>query len=241
MGLTIHYHLNAPPGTDAAQALEFVQAMRRRAQGFAQRGRVGRVLPIRTDEQLLRWARQWRSVPHPHRRDLKSEVEITPEAGWLFETDVGEDCEPLRLGLCRYPRTVALAGRRHRTHLPGWRYAGFAKTQYASLHGWAHFRRCHTAVAELVAGLRRLGLDVSISDEGDYWPGRRLDLLRQNLDEMNGAVAAAAGALRDMDPDGAVESPIFRHPHFERVEAAGAEQAGEPLRRALATMTRQPA
>lgn len=241
MGLTIHYTLKAPPDTDAAQARELVARLRQRAMEFKRRQRVETVYPLGAGADILREAEEWLFFPVPGHPNRQHQICVAPEAGWLFPIEVGEDCEPLWLGLCRYPLSVRVEGKLRRTKLNGWRFARCCKTQYASLHGWAHFRRCHTAVAELVAGLRRLGLDVSISDEGDYWPGRRLDLLRQNLDEMNGAVAAAAGALRDMDPDGAVESPIFRHPHFERVEAAGAEQAGEPLRRALATMIHQPA
>ena len=34
---------------------------------------------------------------------------------------------------------------------------------------------------------------MKISDEGGYWPGRNLKALRRSLDEMNRAVAAAAG------------------------------------------------
>jgi hypothetical protein len=37
-------------------------------------------------------------------------------------------------------------------------------------------------------------LDVKIMDEGDYWPARSVSKLRENLDRMNGLVAATAGA-----------------------------------------------
>jgi hypothetical protein len=96
---------------------------------------------------------------------------------------------------------------------------GFCKTQYASLHGWGHFRRCHTAVIDLLVSIQGPGLTVEIHDEGDYWPGRNLAALRRNLDEINGAVAALAGALKDGEEK--VESPIFRHRNFERLEAEG--------------------
>jgi hypothetical protein len=33
----------------------------------------------------------------------------------------------------------------------GWRLSGCSKTQYASLHGWEHFQRCHCAVVNLLA------------------------------------------------------------------------------------------
>ena len=132
-------------------------------------------------------------------------------AGHLFRVAVGRECEPLLLGLCRYARG-------------GWRLKSFCKTQYASLRGWDHFRRCHTAVIDLLAAAKSIGWRVATNDEGDYWPGRDLEALRRNVDEMNGIVAAAAGALKDWGEEHggeAVQSPIFAHPHFERLEAEG--------------------
>ena len=79
---------------------------------------------------------------------------------------------------------------------------------------------------DLLAGARRLGLSVEIHDEGDYWPSRDLKALRQNLDEMNGVVAAAAGALKDAAGDDSIQSPMFAHPHFERLEAEGVRRFG---------------
>jgi hypothetical protein len=224
MGLTVHFKLIAPPGTDASRARELVRAMRRRAQSFKQRGRVDALLPIGDTREDLRWAMDGRSVPHPWRPGEQSWIEIPAVEGCLFPVQVGEDCEPLWLGLCRYPKTVLLGGRRYRTHRSGWRFQGFTKTQYASLHGWEHFRRCHTAVVDLLAGFHGLGLTVEISDEGDYWPGRSLDNLRRNLDEMNGVVAAVAGVFKDAAgdaPQNPVRSPIFAHKDFERLEAEG--------------------
>jgi hypothetical protein len=240
MGLTVHFKLIAPPDTDAARAREFVHAMYRRAQGFKQRGRVDDVLPIGDDEEALRWATQYKSVPHPWRPGCKTGIEIRAEEGCLFPVAVGEDCEPIWLGLCRYPKTVLLEGRRYRTNLNDWRYHGFSKTQYASLHGWEHFRRCHTAVTDLLAGMRCLGLHVEINDEGGFWPGRSVTALRQNLDEMNGIVAAAAGALKDFDESAngqsRVQSPIFAHKNFERLEAEGAARVAPVLKKLRAVL-----
>jgi hypothetical protein len=238
MGLTIHFKLVAPAETDSASAREFVRALRRRAQGFKRRGRVDAVLPIGDDRKSLRWAEDYKSVPHPWKPGCQSGIEIPAEEGFIFPIEVGEDCEPLWLGLCRYPKTVLMGGRRYRTGLPGWRFHGFSKTQYASLHGWEHFRRCHTAVIDLLAGARQLGLAVRINDEGDYWPRRSLEALRRNLDEMNGVVAAAAGALKDWDEalngSSRVQSPILAHPQFERLEAEGvARGAAARLRKIL--------
>ena len=74
-------------------------------------------------------------------------------------------------------------------------------------------------------------LRVKISDEGEYWPRRSLARLRENLEQMNGVVAAAAGALKDAygTGDGGVQSPIFAHQNFERLEATGAAQLAPAL------------
>jgi hypothetical protein len=232
MGLTIHYKLIAPSGTGPERAHEFVSQLRRCAQGFEQRGRVGAVHPLGDDEESLRWARQWVFRREPN-YSLSEYAEVLPLEGFIFPVSVGADCEPLWLGLCRYPLTVMIGGRRFRSELRGWRLHGFCKTQYASLHGWNYFRRCHTAVIDLLAAGRRMGMEIEINDEGEYWPGRDVRALRQNLDEMNGLVAGAAGALKDFCSDTGkprVESPIFAHRDFERLEAEGAEQTGKALK-----------
>jgi len=230
MGLTIHFKLIPPPDTDAARALAIVRQMRRRAQSFKHRGRVKAVLPIGSDRASLRWAREYKPVPHPWKAGCESWIEIPAEEGFLFEVEVGRDCESLSLGLCTYPKTVVMGGRRYRTGLKGWRLKGFSKTQYASLHGWNHFHRCHTAVIDLLHGMRRLGLRVEINDEGDYWPGRSVTALRAELNQMNGVVAAAAGAMKDFNDalgdNREIQSPIFAHPHYERLEAEGASKPG---------------
>ena len=240
MGLTVHFKFLAPPDTDAVRAHELVRALRRRAQDFKRRGRVDDVRPIGGDPKSLRWALQYREVPHPTKAGCESGIEIPAEAGFIFPVIVGKGCEPLWLGLCRYPKTVVMGGRRYRTNRPGWRFAGFSKTQYASLHGWEHFLRCHTAVVDLLSGAQQPGLAVTITDEGDYWPRRSLTALHAELDQMNAVVAAAAGALKDCyesHPDGhPVQSPIFAHQHFEQLEAEGSSRVAPVLEKLRAAI-----
>lgn len=237
MGLTIHFTLAAPPETDAARAGELVRQLRRRALDFQRRGRVDEVRRLGDDAAARRWGREWIGRRDPQHPGREYQAEILPLKGWLFPVKVGADCEPLWLGLCRYPASVVLGGQRRRTRLNGWRLQSFCKTQFAGLHGWEHFRRCHTAVIDLLAGARALGLTVKINDEGDYWPGRNLKALQRNLDEMNGVVAAAAGVLKDWEEENGgppVQSPILAHPNFERLEAEGeARGYASRLRRVL--------
>jgi hypothetical protein len=227
MGLTIHYQLR-PAGThegiDDLQARWVAQELRKLALKFKRAGRLQAVGQMGFTPDLRRLASEWRTRPVPGQPHTFTGDEIRPLAGHLFRVSVGRGCEPLLLGLCRYPRG-------------GWRLKSFCKTQYASLHGWEHFLRCHTAVIDLLAGARRLGFGVKISDEGDYWPRRSVKALQANLEELNAAVAAAAGALKDAaEASGSpgVQSPIFTHAQFERLEAEGeARGHASRLRRLL--------
>lgn len=214
MGLTIHYQLRlarAEAGMDDLQARWAVEALRKLALGFKRQGKLDAVGGIGFGPEERRHAVEWRFRPVRGRPGAFASEEIRPLAGQLFRVGVGRDCEPLWLGLCRYdPR--------------GWRLKSFCKTQFASLRGWEHFRRCHMAVIDLLAGARELGCSVKISDEGGYWPRRDMKALRKNVDEMNAAVAATAGVLKDLagEDDGApIQSPILAHPQFERLEAEG--------------------
>ena len=239
MGLTIHFQFTAAASTTSTRAEEIVASSHSLALGFQREGFVDKVLPIASDlETLHQFAYDWLIVPVPDEENTSTGVEILPTAGWIFLISVGKGCEPLRLGLCRYPDTVRYEGKDLSTGKPAhWQISGFCKTQYASVHGWEHFKRCHCAVAHLLAGCRMPDLDVEIMDEGDYWPNRSVSNLREKLDRMNGLVAATAGALKDViDKPGAVQSPIFEHKHFERLEAQGAPhvvEAVEALRAAL--------
>jgi hypothetical protein len=228
MGLTIHYKLGligAVEGVDHLQARDVVDVARKLALKFKRKGRVDAVGAIGFEPALRRFAREWRFHRVPGAPKSFTEEEIWPVAGWLFFVEVGRGCEPLLLGLCRYDR-------------PGWRLHSFSKTQFAGVHGWEHFQRCHCVVIDLLAALRPLGFKVRINDEGEYWPRRSTAALRRNLGEMNAAIAGAAGALKDANEECGgppVQSPIFAHPQFERLEAQGeAAGAGTRLRKALA-------
>ena len=243
MGLTVHFKIVAPAACTSAQAKKLVYSMRGVASRFENEGMVKQVTPVSTDAKILsRYGCDWLILPLPGEPNTSTGVEILPEAGWLFLVNPGRDCEPLALGLCRYPATVLFQGRKLATKCAGWRLAGFSKTQFASLHGWEHFFRCHRAAIELLAEMRSLGLRVKISDEGEYWPRRSITSLRRNLDQMNGIVAAAAGALKDCNESGdgksSVQSPIFAHKDFERLEAVGATRHATALKKLRKEMAR---
>ncbi len=219
MGLSLHIHAHAPASLSIADAHALVARWHAAAESFAADGRLDHVHGI-SDEaaDLEQFATAWLSLPHPTEPDTCTGVAVTPLEGVIFLVEPGDDCEPLALGLCRYPATG---------HADGWRLLSSCKTQYAGLHGWEHFRRCHLALVDLAAAGQSLGVDMRIEDEGGYWPARDETLLRASLERLNRLTAALAGALKDAadqeNPQiASVQAPIFTHPDFERLEAEAA-------------------
>lgn len=237
MGLSLHLHVHASAVLDEPAARAIVTRWHGVAEDLAAEGRIGRVFELSNEvADLSQFATAWLSVPVAGDSDTCSGVAISPEEGWIFLVQIGEGCEPLVLGLCRYPTVVKAAGTN--AFIPsgqtgGWRLLSSCKTQYASLRGWESFRRCHLAVVDLALAGGSLGLEVRIEDEGGYWPGRNEVALRATVERMNRLVAGLAGALKDSEDDSgngpSVESPVFLHPDFERLEAEA--QDGEDTRK----------
>lgn len=242
MGLTVHFQFTASARVDKAEAKKIVAAMHRIALSFQREDFVEKVLPVTAEVEVLgQFACDWLILPVPGEKNTSTGAEILPLAGFIFCVNVGKDCEPLWLGLCQYPQTVRFQGKELPTKKgSGWRLASFSKTQFASLHGWEHFQRCHCAVVNLLAACRMPDLRVKISDEGGYWPRRSLVRLRENLDHLNRLVAATAGALKDaVEMERGVKSPIFAHKNFERLEAEGATRVALALKE-LRKLVRKP-
>ncbi|HXC37150.1 MAG TPA: hypothetical protein VNV43_14830, partial [Candidatus Acidoferrales bacterium] len=148
MGLTIHFQFTAAASVTAARAKEIVTSWHQLSLSFQREGFVEEAFPIASDvETLHQFACGFLIVPVPGEEDTSTGAEILPEEGSIFFVKIGEGCEPLRLGLCHYPATVRYDGMDLPTGKPaGWRFSAFCKTQYASLHGWDYFKRCHCAV-----------------------------------------------------------------------------------------------
>jgi hypothetical protein len=233
VGLTIHFQFAHPGPLRPGQAEALVHTARGRAVRLAARrglAAVGPVLDVRTAEVFAD-----AFVMEPG-EEVRLCHDVPPECGWVFQVQPGPGCETATFGLCHYPVRFRAGRRRLDTGCGGWGWSDFCKTQYAGRYGPENFLRCHRAVIDLVLLWQRLGCTVRIKDEGDYWPGRDERRLLDACDLMDRVVAGFAGRLKDAaEEQGArVESPIFPHLQFERLEAEGAEAFGPQIRSAAA-------
>ena len=136
---------------------------------------------------------------------------IEAESGWSVSVMPGESCEVAAFGLCRYP------GIEH------WKLTSWCKTQYAARLGWDHFLVCYRRVICLLDLWRDFGVDVKVTDEGEFWETRSVERLRERLSTYDRLVAALAGALKDDagESGSKVQAEIFNDVRFERLEAEG--------------------
>ena len=234
MGISIHHQLRMGSCLMPADARDVVEKMRACAvQVLGSRG-PGAVSEIVRGGPARYFGRAFPRCRSICGTDRFYQPEVRPLYGSGFTVEIGPDCEPLALGLFKYPQWVCSDETGGWTALTemgkDWQFRGHCKTQYASLHGWENFRRCHCGVIEILAALSSLYVNVEISDDGDYWPSRSrgaLAGLRREVEGMNRVIAAAAGAMKDaFEDDGGVEAPIFAHPQFERLEVEGVALRG---------------
>ncbi len=162
MGLTIHYKLRTQL-TEAGDIRTLVESLRQLA----------RDLPFKEVGELLEFQGQdadfESSDSDDEHRWLKIQAgnyvvqddrhyQVRPLHIIGFSTWPGEGCESANLGFCQYPAFVSVpssSGRDKRlaTHLSGWSWASFCKTQYASdpeCGGVQNFIRCHLCIVKLL-------------------------------------------------------------------------------------------
>jgi len=257
MGLTIHYSLRSSARTQS-EAGKQVEAMRQLALDLPFEA-VGDVIQLgRRELKAIEATRGpnpspllWFAIQSGCYVDLSGgrSVRVEPSIVEGFAVEVGPGCEPMNLGLCRYPATVTVDHRRYPVNRPGYSWDSFCKTQYASdpeCGGAANFVRCHVSAITLLERIGEIpGLTVTVRDEGHYGPSHHSDDYREayaagrkptyvdhpathsipkllaECGDYNEMIAALAGALSDRMGADTVESPIKSYPNFERLEFDG--------------------
>ena len=226
MGLTIHHELRLPRDTPAERVADLVNQL----QAAATRLPFERVSPVvhtfadgSTEFDKSQPLGGMFMFLASMLLDAKDPItggwdrDALPE-GYGFGVDPGEGSETTAFGVAWLPPTDS-DFRRIPNEPPTWLFFAHCKTQYASNVSVEHFVRCHTSIVALLDEAVRLGFDVRVSDEGEYWETRDTKLLAGKVDDMNHLIARLAGALHDkLGPDVGLEAPIFDHPDFEHLE-----------------------
>lgn len=175
--------------------------------------------------------------------------QVTPERIIAFTVDPGEGSESANIGMCLYPKTIQWNWKNVPTRLPGWRWASFCKTQYASnpdCGGIPNFLKCHISLITLLDRIKKLpNIKVTIDDEGKYGPSTYSDdweeayaagrkptykkhkgkynpkLLAEEVGDWNQMIASFAGTLSDIWGSDKLAAPIKEFPNFEHLEFKG--------------------
>ena len=233
MGLTIHYSLETKTRS-IRQVRNIIEHLRQRAMDLPFKA-VSDIVELKGEqcdfEKLPqddpnRWmliqASQY--IPFSVGGEYEHYVTVPPSHVIAFEAWPGDGCEPVNVGLCRYPGTIEVeGGKRRRTGLSGWTWSSFCKTQYASnpeYGGVENFLRCHLSVVRLLDHAKSLGVLEDVSDESEYWDKRDVKTLAKEVGEWNVQLAGFAGGLRDLLGDD-VEARSTSYPDFEHLEARG--------------------
>lgn len=153
----------------------------------------------------------------------------SPEYVFGFEAYPGDGCEVMNIGACVYPKTIVREKKTFKTGEQFPRWSSFCKTQYASDPryggGVPNFIKCHLLVIQTLDEAIRLGIDVEVSDESDYFIHRDLEKLVREVADWNEMIAAFVGGLKDACGDGEeIVAPITEYPNFERLEVRGNEK-----------------
>jgi hypothetical protein len=232
MGLTIHYELKSNTRS-AKQARSLIEQLRQHALDlpFSAVGPLFNLSGDAADFDKLdrddpnRWlliqAGQYVERNGCH-------FQVSPTNVVAFTASPGEGCEASNFGLCRYPGTVEIEGRKVRTGLSGWCWSSFCKTQYASNQecgGVENFLRCHLCVIRLLDHAKSLDILDEVSDEGDFWEQRDIAALANEVGEWNSMLAGFVGGLKDQFGSDFI-APITEFPDFEHLEADG--RSGSP-------------
>jgi hypothetical protein len=212
MGLTIHYKLHADPCLPT-RARQLVEQLHQRALDLPF-GEVGDIVEYEGDECDFRQREEgdparWLLVQSRWMTD----TELVPPSHIIaFSTWPAEGCEQANFGLGMYPA----AG-------PGWHWASFCKTQYASnpdYEGINNFLRAHFTVVKLLDYAQQLGILKAVEDEGGFWEKRDAKDLVETVGRWNQIIAGLVGQYKDRLGNEVV-AEITNYPDFEHLEAKG--------------------
>lgn len=213
MGLALSYELRLPASVDAAAVERMLVELR----DVALRQGLAEVSPIVRLDGITKPRDKWETLAmfnvdflsdcYPDGEPAKPADMATAIA---FFVNPGEGSEHAGFGLVSHANPDETERE--------WFWWATCKTQYASNHGDDNFLRCHRGLIAILDHAVKLGIDVTVWDEGEYWETRDESLLLKRVGGMNHLLAAFGGALADSLGEGAVQGPIFEHPRFEHLE-----------------------
>jgi hypothetical protein len=271
MGLTIHYTLSLPAKTTVPEVRQKLRTLRQACLDLPFQ-EVSEMLEFRGEEcnpdrlergHPHRWflgqadshicfqiASSGKPLAVQQLQDGCYSRTVLPTHVIGFSCYPGNGSEEANIGLSRFPKTVIVGnnrtGKDHRIKVADgdcWKWHSFCKTQFANEHGLEHFLQCHLSVVAMLDAAKRLGFDVTVNDESDYFEKRDVHGLVKAIGSWDQMIAAFGGSLKDAAGNAGmtIESPIFARKDFETLEMKGQSQLppgwGDVVRGLVTTTT----
>jgi hypothetical protein len=218
MGLTIHYELRLPRSTTEADVDTILATLRAYARTlpFEHVSPVASVSDPSLDDRKNRWStclEFWAMlIAEPFDED---ETPFTGDVATArgFLVNPGEGCEPAGFGFLR---------RSDRIGVPlEWYWQCSCKTHYASNVSGAHFVACHSSLVKVLDRALKLGVDVTVQDETDYWETRDKTRLLGHVCSADGRVGGIPRPIINVvGLEHCAEAPIVGQPPFTRLETS---------------------
>jgi hypothetical protein len=238
MGLHICFELRLPHTTSDGEALRLLEQLRAYA-GTLDLDHVSDMCRLHGHDLLaeceddkfsVAWTIRVRARGTREERDGSTQTIEEPDrvAAAGFLVNPGRGCESAIFGLVRPFLTAPDARAERAEEASNWFWHSCCKTQYASAVSDEHLVRCHLAVVRILEEAARLGIGITVRDETGYWTTRSTDQLIAEVRNMNRIVARFAGAFHDkLSSSLSLQSPVFEHPDFERLESEPVERRSE--------------
>lgn len=202
MGITIHYDLTFK-GT-SEQVREKLEILRKKVidSGLAllitEMGEITEIDCSKVKDKPISWL-YIQYVPF-ELKIKESPEELRKYKGFAIEFLVDEYSEQTNIGL------VSKDGN-------NWIGSTFTKTQYAK-----DFVKAHLSVIKILDFCNEIGILKDVFDEGGYWDTRDINVLGDNINMSTIALEKLAEALRNVENNEFVISPIDEHKNFVLTE-----------------------
>ena len=203
MGLTVHFEFEFK-GTKS-EAKEKLRIIRKKARKLSV-DEVGQLVKLDWKQGTKDADKQigWMKIQYTRsiRKDDGIWMDVYPEIGYGFVSDIGDGCEPMNIALTRVEGEKVFKGK------------AFCKDQYAE-----DFIKCHLLIISILDICNAEGILKKVEDEGCFWESRDISVLAENINASTALLEQFNKILKQIAPEGVqIVSAIDSSKNYVRID-----------------------